>query len=127
MRIKIAEMTFIILLGLFLMVVFAQFILAGLAVFADPAQWRNHTMLIHLFGFNLPLILLVFAWLGKMKKRVYLQVLDFMVLIFLMYFTANIAGKMPWFAALHPIVGVLLFIGTTLLMVQQIYSYGRRI
>lgn len=120
MKMKIAEITFIILLSLFITAVAVQFILAGMAIFVDPAQWKNHTMFIHLFGFNLPIIMLLVAWFAKLPLNVFAQLLGLMTWVFFMYFTANMAGNIPWLAAFHPLVGTGLLISAGILLVNQI-------
>ncbi|GAB2540523.1 DUF6220 domain-containing protein [Gracilibacillus alcaliphilus] len=122
MRIQFARFVFYTLLIVFTTAIVIQFILAGMAVFMDPSQWRNHTLFVHLFGFNLPVLLLITAWLANMPLKVYGQLIGLMGLIFLLYFTANMAGMLPWIGALHPIAGVLLLLLAGMILADQIKS-----
>ncbi|GAA0609377.1 hypothetical protein GCM10009001_28530 [Virgibacillus siamensis] len=65
---------------------------------------------VHLFGFNIPIFMLGFAFIGASPRWAYWQLLGILISIFLMYFTANISAHLPWFGAMHPVFGVLLFV-----------------
>jgi hypothetical protein len=108
MRVRIGRIVYLLLASLFAACVFAQLFLAGMGTFVDPANWAKHVMFIHLFGFNLPLFLLLFAFVGSLPRWAYVHTFSLFFLIFTMYFTANMTGLVPWLGALHPVIAVLL-------------------
>ncbi|MGP4039806.1 DUF6220 domain-containing protein [Gracilibacillus sp. D59] len=118
MRIRIAEILYFTLTVILTLAITMQIILAGMAVFIHPLHWTNHTFFIHLFGFNIPLLMLLVAWLAKLPRWAYWQVFGLMLMMFLMYFSANIAGKLPWFAALHPVIGTGLLLLSFWMVIQ---------
>ncbi len=92
----------------FLLCILGQFFLAGMAVFGGGQYWINHKILVHLFGFNLPLLMMISAFAGKAKRSDYLSILVLFVLIFAMYATANLGFPHSYVGAFHPIIGILL-------------------
>ncbi|SFB06761.1 hypothetical protein SAMN04488072_106170 [Lentibacillus halodurans] len=109
-RILFGRMTFLVLAIMFTLSVTVQIFLAGMAIFVSPENWVKHIIFVHLFGFNIPVLMLIFAIVGVFPRWVYWQLFGVLVLIFLMYFTANITGALPWAGALHPVIAVVLFI-----------------
>ncbi len=118
MRIRIAEIVYFTLTVIFTLAITTQITLAGMAIFIHPLHWANHTFFIHLFGFNVPLLMLLVAWLAKLPRWAYWQIISLMFMMFLMYFSANIAGKLPWFAALHPVIGTGLLLLSFWMVIQ---------
>lgn len=102
-RIQAGRFIYFLLAALFAGAVIAQVFLAGMGTFVNPSHWSQHVMLIHLFGFNVPLFMLLFAFIGSMPRRVYWQLLGLFILIFVMYFTANMTVLATWLGALHPV------------------------
>ena len=109
---KLGRIIYFIMLSLFFISIIIQFFLAGLAVFVNPENWMKHIMFVHLFGFNIPLFLLLFAYVGKFPKRAYWSIFGMIIGVFSMYYTANAASIHSWIGALHPVIAVLLFIIT---------------
>ncbi|WP_404450996.1 DUF6220 domain-containing protein [Virgibacillus necropolis] len=109
-RIRVGRILYLILAILFALCITAQIFIAGLATFVNPINWMKHTTFVHLFGFNLPILMLVFAFVGALPRWAYWQLLGLLGLIFTMYFSANMSAVLPWISALHPLIAVLLFI-----------------
>ncbi|WP_085507028.1 DUF6220 domain-containing protein [Thalassobacillus devorans] len=109
---KIGRIIFIGLGALLLLCFMVQFILAGMAAFINFEYWKDHMFFVHLFGFNLPIIMLLTAFISKFPRKVYLQLAAIFGLTFLMYVTANISSLFPWVGALHPLFAVLLFLAS---------------
>ena len=84
-----------------------QVFLAGLAIFVHPANWARHVSFVHLFEL-LPLLMLLFGWLGRMPRKLLWQSAGFFGLIILLYLTANIRTVLPGAAAAHPVIALLL-------------------
>lgn len=93
---------------LFLISVIAQFYFAGMAVFGEPRYWMQHTSFVHLFGLNLPILMLLSAFAGAARKWEYAHILVLLFLVIVMYFTANLGVGRAWIGSLHPIAGVLM-------------------
>ncbi|MFG6118050.1 DUF6220 domain-containing protein [Thalassobacillus sp. B23F22_16] len=107
---KIGRIIFIGLAALLLLCFTVQFILAGMAAFVNYEYWKDHMLFVHLFGFNLPIIMLLTALISKFPRKVSLQLAAIFGLVFLMYVTANVSSLFPWVGALHPLFGILLFL-----------------
>lgn len=106
--IKTCKVIYFFLSVLFSICVTIQFLFAGMAIFMDPGFWTNHVLFIHIFGFSLPLLMLIFAIFGKMPKWIFYELVIIFVFIFGMYFTANGGRLLSWIGAIHPLVGLCL-------------------
>ncbi|WP_209300572.1 DUF6220 domain-containing protein [Lentibacillus salicampi] len=109
-RVRIGRIIYLVLAIIFAISVTTQIFLAGMAIFISPVNWVKHMTFAHLFGFNLPVFMFAFAFIGALPRWAYWQLLGVLISIFLMYFTANITAVLPWFGAMHPVFGVLLFV-----------------
>ncbi|MBY7145102.1 hypothetical protein KFZ56_18960 [Virgibacillus sp. NKC19-3] len=109
-RVRIGRIVFLALAIIFTLCVVAQLFFAGMATFISPVNWGKHMIFAHLFGFNIPVVMLVFAFIGALPRFAYWQLFGILISMFLMYFTANITTMLPWLSAMHPIFAVLLFI-----------------
>ncbi|WP_243297906.1 DUF6220 domain-containing protein [Bacillus litorisediminis] len=85
-----------------------QIFIAGLAIFANPENWINHRIFVHLFEL-IPVFMLILSFIGSMPRWAIAQSAGVLGLIFLMYFTANATSIWPWAAAAHPIIAMVLF------------------
>ncbi|MCQ6561594.1 DUF6220 domain-containing protein [Paenibacillus mendelii] len=95
---------FVCLAWLFVGCIVIQTFLAGAAIFDDPGRWSDHAAFVHLFEF-VPILMLLFAFIGRLPNKVRWQTAALFVLIFAQYFTSHvqIAG------ALHPVLALVLF------------------
>ncbi len=108
---KAGRIIFLLLIGMFFLSVLLQIFFAGLAIFVNPTHWMAHKSFVHLFGFNIPVFLLLLAYIGKLPKWAYGYVFCLMLGVFTMYFTANFTNIIRWVGALHPVFSIfLLFI-----------------
>ena len=105
-RIRSGRIIFLALTTLFTTCILVQVYLAGMAIFSTPGAWVKHTMFVHLFGFNLPVLMVIFALVGSMPRWAYWKLFGILVSTFLMYFTAH----MPWLGPIHPVLALLLFV-----------------
>jgi hypothetical protein len=105
---RIGKISFVLLSILFLLCIIGQVFLAGLAVFVNPGNWPYHEMFVHLFEF-IPILMLVMSLVGRLPRWAIWQSAGLFGLIFVMYFTANMTSVLPWAAAAHPVIAVLLF------------------
>ncbi|WP_054861170.1 DUF6220 domain-containing protein [Gracilibacillus sp. JCM 18860] len=90
------KILFLVLAMLFAAAITVQIFLAGAAIFIHPSHWQNHTMFVHLFGFNLPVIMLLVAFFAKTPRWAYWYIFSMLLGVFMMYFTANITSNLPW-------------------------------
>jgi hypothetical protein len=109
-RIKFGRISFLVLAVIFALCIVTQIFLAGLATFVHPLNWARHSTLVHIFGFNIPIFMLVTAFIGSMARLAYWQIFGLLVLVFSMYFTANFTSVVPWISAAHPVIAMLLFV-----------------
>lgn len=108
-RKKFGRIIYFILASLFTVCIITQFYLAGVATFLDAGAWMKHMMFVHLFGFHLPIFMLIGALIGALPRQTFLQLFGVFVSIFLMYFTANMNSIAPWVGPLHVIIAIFLF------------------
>lgn len=106
--VRFARAVFMLLAVAFALCVVIQVFLAGLAVFVSPLNWVGHINFVHLFEF-LPLLMLVLSFIGRLPKALRWQSLGLFGGIFFQYFSANIGSKLPWAAALHPVMAMVIF------------------
>lgn len=94
--------------GIFLGCLLVQFLLAGISVFDDPTKWAIHKKFVHIFGYTIPVLMIISSVIGKFFRVVYRELASIFILIFLMYLTANVGWQVGWLGAFHPVLGVLL-------------------
>mgnify|MGYP001207951336 CR=1 FL=1 len=109
-RLRYARFIYLLLTAAFAACVFVQIYIAGIAIFADVSAWMKHMTFVHIFGFNLPLFMLVFAILGRMPRWSYWQIFGVFLSIFLMYFTANFKSVVPFVGPMHVIFAIVLLV-----------------
>jgi hypothetical protein len=107
-RIQAGKYMYLFFAAIYTLCVISQFFTAGLAVFVSPANWGNHFAFVHMFGYTIPLLLLICAFIGSLPKSIYWHLFGLGLLMFVMYFTANMRGHFPLIGAAHPIAGLLL-------------------
>ena len=107
-RIRWARLAFICFAMAFAICVTVQVFIAGLAVFVNPVNWARHVTFVHLFEY-LPLVMLVLSLVGRLPTSMHWQSAGLFGLIFVQYFTANMGAVLPWAAAAHPVVALVLF------------------
>jgi hypothetical protein len=75
-----------------------------MAIFNDAGQWSSHVAFVHFFEF-LPILMLIFAFAGRLPGALRWQTVALFALIFTQYFTANLPGA----GAFHPVIALVLF------------------
>ncbi|WP_394582394.1 DUF5957 family protein [Cytobacillus firmus] len=98
-----------------------QFLLAGMSIFGDPSKWAAHKMFVHLFGYAIPVLMMISALAGGFFKRIYKEMMAVFLLLFAMYFTANMGWKISSLGAFHPAAGVL-FLGAGAAAVRKVWK-----
>ena len=113
---RVSRTIYAALAWIFVACIAFQVFLAGMAVFVDGRNWVRHVNFVHLFG-DLPLLMLLFAWLGKVPRGrgLYLWPVGLFILVGMQYALAD-AGR-TLVAALHPVNAMLLFWGAVRLAV----------
>jgi hypothetical protein len=104
---RYARVAFVVVATAFAIGVAIQIFIAGLATFVSPLHWVNHATFVRILEL-LPLFMLLLAFPGRLPGRVKWQSAALLGLIFAQYFTANIVRQLPWVAALHPLLAVVL-------------------
>ncbi|MFQ3545548.1 DUF6220 domain-containing protein [Halobacillus rhizosphaerae] len=97
---------------IFVVCIVTQVFLAGMAVFVDPVNWSKHVAFVRIFNF-LPLLMLLFAIIGKLGKDLYSVTTAMIIMIVLQYITANLTDVVPYLSALHVIFALMLFGAST--------------
>lgn len=101
---RFSKLTFLGLSWILVGCIAAQTFLAGLAVFSDPAHWSKHVSFVHFMEF-VPLLMLLFAFIGKLPVQARWLSAALFALIFSQYATAHAPGA----GALHPVIALVLF------------------
>lgn len=109
---------------LLLLCVVLQFYWAGLAVFGNASHWSTHVQFVHLFGFNLPVVMLLAAFAAAHRRWAYWHLLLLMLSTFLMYLSANL--PLGSLRALHPLVGTLLLAAAISNCYRSIHACRKR-
>lgn len=107
-RIRLISFIYLLLSIIFLLCVVIQVFIAGLAIFVNPAHWVKHMGFVHIFEF-VPILMFILTFIGKLPRSAMGQSAALFGIIFVMYFTANITAILPWAAALHPVIAIILF------------------
>lgn len=84
-----------------------QIFLAGLATFDNPLNWARHVDFVNVIR-PLPFLMLALALAGRLPNSTKGQSAALLALIFVQYVTAHSKGMLPWAAATHPIVAMVL-------------------
>ncbi|QKG84400.1 hypothetical protein GXN76_07850 [Kroppenstedtia pulmonis] len=106
--VRIFRIAFACLATIFAVCIIVQIFIAGLAVFVSPVNWMRHRMFAHLFN-ALPLIMLILSFVGRLPRKISWKSFGLFVLMYTMYITANITVILPFAAAVHPLIAMLLF------------------
>lgn len=107
-RTRFGRISYLSLAILFTLCNVVQIFIAGLAIFVHPLNWAKHVSFVHLFEL-LPILMFVMAFIGQMPIWARWQSAGLFALVFVMYFTANITPILPWAAAAHPVIAMVLF------------------
>lgn len=81
-----------------------QTLLAGAAVFVDPAYWRSHVVFVRILEWR-PVLLLILAFPGRFAAAIKWRAAALFGLVILQYMTANIPG----IGLLHPVIALFMF------------------
>src|SRR4051794_21489784 len=98
-RIRIGRGLYLLFAAIFALFIVAQVFTAGMAIFVGAENWLKHTTLVHILGLNLPILMLIAAFIGKLPRWGYGYVIGLALLIFGMYFSANFTRVTPWIGA----------------------------
>ncbi|MFC4599930.1 DUF6220 domain-containing protein [Cohnella hongkongensis] len=102
---KFAGAVFRVLAWLLVACIVAQTFIAGMALFQDSTHWKAHVLFVHFFEV-VPLLMLVFAFAGRLPVRTRWLSLALFGLIFIQYMTANL----PAAGAMHPVIALALIV-----------------
>ena len=119
-RVRTSRLTFIILAWGLVACIVAQTLLAGMALFNDPKHWSHHVIFVHIFEF-IPLLMIIFAFAGRLPKGTAWLCLALFALIYVQYFTANLRAA----GALHPVMALALIILSLHVAKRAHVSYGK--
>ncbi len=126
MNVRISGIPFsqIVFIGfgvIFLGCLLIQFLLAGMAIFEDATKWATHKEFVHVFGYTIPVMMIVSSVTGKFFSRVYKELSAIFLLIFMMYLTGNVGWQVGLLGAFHPVAGVFLIVAACV-VVMKVYK-----
>jgi len=105
---RIIRVIFAALSVLFFIAIVFQVFLAGVALFANSSQWAVHKSFVVYFEF-IPIVMLVLAFFGGIPKKLRWHSLALYLMVAFQYMTIGLSGKFPYVTALHPVIAMLLF------------------
>ncbi|RNB70928.1 DUF6220 domain-containing protein [Brevibacillus panacihumi] len=113
--IRYARIGFALLAGVLAIVVAAQVFLAGLAVFYDPTRWVTHSSLGSMAGV-IPIFLLILSFLGRLPRKTKIKCALLILLIIVNFSTVIFAKELGYWAAIHPVAALGLFLNSFLVL-----------
>lgn len=108
---RVARPAFALVAAAFAAAVTIQIFIAGLAVFVSPVNWITHSSFAGILA-PFPLLMLLLAFVGRLPRRMQWQSAALLVPMPFLFLTADIIGDLPWLAATHPVIAVVLFWGS---------------
>lgn len=113
---KVSRYGYLIVAVVFLVGILTQVFFAGLSLLGGQPSWGAHIALGHSLLLA-ALLLVAFAYLGRMKSRIKpLSWLTLVVYVLLADFVVFLRGSVPLVAALHPVLALVLFTLTAMLV-----------
>lgn len=106
---------FIAFAWLFTLFVGLQVLLAGAALFVDPASWMVHASFARYVAL-LPLLMLILAWSGRLPARWLWRSAGLLGMVIGLFLTAILSSRIGVLSALHPVIALLLFSGSAELL-----------
>lgn len=116
---RASRIVFLLLSFVLAICILLQTFFAGAAIFTDPSIWRYHVHFVHFFEF-VPILMLIFAFCGKLPNGFKWISGALLLLLFAQYATAHI----PTISAIHPVIALLYF-GSSMLVVQQSWRFWK--
>ena len=105
---RFARPAFVFMAVAFAAGVTIQIFIAGLAIFVNPVNWAGHADLGHIL-LPWPPLLLLLALVGRLPRSVKWQCAALVGLIFVQFYTPGMTRDLPWAAASHPVIAMVLF------------------
>jgi hypothetical protein len=115
--VRIARLGFIFFAWLLTACLLAQLFFAGIAVFVNVGDWSLHTGFVRMFSL-LPLVMFALSFAAKLPPKLRLQCAGLFVFVIAQFLTAIFSKDIGFAAALHPVIGVGMFVGS-LFIAQQ--------
>lgn len=116
--VRIARLGFIFFAWLLTACLLAQLFFAGIAVFVNTGDWSLHTGFVSMFSL-LPLVMFALTFVAKLPLKLRLQSAGLFVFIIAQYLTAIFSADIGFAAALHPVIGVGMLIGSIFIAQQS--------
>ncbi|WNQ12234.1 DUF6220 domain-containing protein [Paenibacillus aurantius] len=106
-----ARLVFKVMVRLFAVCLLLQVFLAGLALFWDPARWASHTGFARLL-ILVSVLILVVSFIARLPLALRLRSAGLFGIILLIAVSAKLPSGIGYLSALHPVLALLLFMGT---------------
>ncbi|GIO14222.1 hypothetical protein J19TS2_37770 [Cohnella xylanilytica] len=106
-----ARIGYIALAWLFAVAVGIQTFVAGLSLFVDSSQWSLHAGLARFLAF-VPLLMIVLAWSARMPAIMVWRSAALLGMVIGMFLTAILSSRIGFLSALHPVIALMLLLGT---------------
>jgi len=100
-RARFSKFVFMLLSWGFVACIVLQTLFAGMALFNNPDHWSRHVTFVHFFEF-VPLLMLIFAFTGRLPRGIKWSCLALLAMIFFQYMSAHV----PAAGAFHPVMAL---------------------
>ncbi|MCC3372061.1 DUF6220 domain-containing protein [Cohnella sp. REN36] len=91
--------------------ILVQVLFAGMALFYDTKHWTDHSSFATYISL-VPVLMLVTAFAARLPTKLRAQTGMLIGMIVLIVWSAMFSSEIGWFAALHPVIALLLFFRT---------------
>ncbi|MBW5445768.1 hypothetical protein GE107_06770 [Cohnella sp. CFH 77786] len=112
---SILSLVFKAMVRIFAVCIMIQVFLAGLAIFWDSAQWASHTGFARVL-IVVSILILVISFIARLPLSLRLRSAGLFGIIILIAVSAELPSGIGYLSALHPVLALLLFIGTVSLI-----------
>ncbi|QHW33956.1 hypothetical protein GZH47_26265 [Paenibacillus rhizovicinus] len=93
---------------IFAMTILAQVFIAGLAMFVDSADWVAHTNFARVF-IVFPVLIILLSFMARLPVSYRLKGIQLLVMVILMFVTADLSSQIGFLSALHPVIAIGMF------------------
>ncbi|SEM62413.1 DUF6220 domain-containing protein [Paenibacillus sp. OV219] len=108
----------------FALAILAQVFIAGMSLFVDSADWVAHKNFARVF-IVFPVITILLSFITRLPISYRLKGIQQLVMVVLMFVTANLSSKIGILGALHPVIALGMFWSATSLAKQAATSRAK--
>jgi hypothetical protein len=93
---------------IFAAAIVVQVFLAGLALFVNSNNWMPHTYFARCF-IIFPILMILLSFIARLPVSHRIKSIQLLVMVILMFVTADLSSQIGFLSALHPVIAVAMF------------------